>query len=154
MEHFYIFLVNFWDLYNYFTWVASSLANIMKKMVFTTGRLYTAFQAFPIELLMKVEGRAKKGGKGGERRFCFFPVLSLLLHPIFLLSFQLTTNKRGSACYVGYWYTTRPPFHCFGRPAIQPQRLMWKRLLAHFIQAFLCSVFFVFFNLHWITGKL
>ena len=28
---------------------------------------------------------------------------------------------------------------------IQPQRLIWKRLLARFTQAFLCSVIFVFF---------
>lgn len=36
---------------------------------------------------------------------------------------------------------TRPPSHCFGRPAIQLPRL----LLARFSQAFLCSVSFVFF---------
>ena len=46
---------------------------------------------------MKVEGRAKKGGKGRERRFCFFPVLSLLLHPIFLLSFQPSQQTNAGA---------------------------------------------------------
>ena len=147
MEHFYIFLVNFWDLYNYFTWVASSLANIMKKWC-SRPDAWTPDWAFD-----ESWRKGKKRGEGGREEILFlscpFPPPSSHFFALFP-----THNKRGSACYVGYWYTTRPPFHCFGRPAIQPQRLMWKRLLAHFIQAFLCSVFFVFFNLHWITGQL
>ena len=127
----------------------------MKKMVLTTGLPVHCFSSVSDWAFDESRRKGKKRGEGEREEILFLscPFPSPSSH-FFALFPTVTTNKRGSACYVGYWYTTRPPFHCFGRPAIQPQRLTWKRLLAHFIQAFLCSVFFVFFNLHWITGQL
>ena len=68
------------------TWVASSLANIMKKMLFTTGLPVHCFSSVSDWAIDESWRKGKKsGGRERERRFCFFPVLSLLLQPIFAL---------------------------------------------------------------------
>ena len=71
MEHFYIFLVNFWDLYNYFTWVASSLANIMKKMVLTTGLPVHCFSSVSDWAFDESWRKGKKRGEGGREEILF-----------------------------------------------------------------------------------
>ena len=112
----YIFLVNFWDLYNYFTWVASSLAKIIKKMLFTTG--------LPVHCFSSVSDWAiEESWRNGNITF-------------FLLSFQFTTSKRGNACYVGNWYTNTTAFSLFwktsniyeGISMTKFNNLNWKEL--------------------------
>ena len=103
---------------------------------------------------MKVEGRAKKVGEERERGD-FVSFLSSLssFNPFFLLSFELTTNKRGNACYVGYCYTNTAAFSLFWKtcntvPATHMETLIGAFYSSIPLQRVLC------FLLHWITGEL
>ena len=103
---------------------------------------------------MKVEGRAKKVGEGRERGD-FVSFLSSLssFNPFFLLSFELTTNKRGNACYVGYYYTNTAAFSLFWKTCNTAPATHMET----FIGAFYSSIPLqrvLRFLLHWITGEL